>query len=527
MPVIEVKNLNVTYRVLMNKSGSLKELFRDAVKGKARVVDYVAIHDISFTVDKGEVVAILGRNGAGKSTLLKVLAGVLPPTKGTSKVDGKIAPMIELGAGFHPEMTGAENVLFYSALMGRDVKQVKKRTPAIGEWAGVADHMEFPLRTFSSGMVARLAFATATDLTMRVLHVIARLNVGGTARYITQLAHELPKHGIETFVATGFVQGAEVEDDSAQSIDLIRITSMGRSINPIKDHFARKQLDKIIADIKPDIIHTHTFKAGYVIRMKKQPVPVVHTFHGHLLDDPEFSGLKSKVIVQLERKLAKKSVKLVTVGRRVADELLEQNIGERSQFVNIPPGVVPVDVTPKQAALSNLGLVYDGTPLVGWIARVTGVKNPMRALEVADALPDTRFVLAGGGDLLEQVKAAAPANVSVIGWAQAADLFGAADIILSTSENEGMPVALIEAQLAGKPVVATDVGAVSEVILNHETGIVTNKNAGSIASAVESLILDKTTRDEMGRLATARARALFSVERMINAHIELYKSIVK
>ena len=362
---------------------------------------------------------------------------------------------------------------------------------------------------------------------MRVLHVIARLNVGGTARYITQLAHELPKHGIETFVATGFVQGAEVEDDSAQSIDLIRIKSMGRSINPIKDHFAHKQLDKIIADVKPDIIHTHTFKAGYVIRMKQQPVPVVHTFHGHLLDDPEFSGLKSKVIVQLERRLAKKSVKLVTVGRRVADELLEQNIGIRNQFVNIPPGVVAVNVTSRAQALENLGLEDTGAPIVGWIARMTGVKNPMRALEVADALPDTRFVIAGGGDQLEQVKAAAPANVSVIGWAQAADLFGAADIILSTSENEGMPVALIEAQLAGKPVVATDVGAVSEVILNHETGIVTNKNAGSIATAVESLILDKTTRDEMGRLATARARALFSVERMINAHIELYKSIVK
>jgi glycosyltransferase involved in cell wall biosynthesis len=151
----------------------------------------------------------------------------------------------------------------------------------------------------------------------------------------------------------------------------------------------------------------------------------------------------------------------------------------------------------------------------------------MLALEVADSLPDTRFVMAGGGDQFEQVKASAPANVSVIGWADAADLFGASDIILSTSENEGMPVALIEAQLAGKPVVATDVGSVSEVILNHETGIVTNKSAGSIASALESLILDKTTRDEMGRLATVRAQALFSVDRMINAHVELYKSIVK
>ena len=366
-----------------------------------------------------------------------------------------------------------------------------------------------------------------STLTMRVLHVIARLNVGGTARYITQLANELPKHGIETFVATGFVQGAEVEDPSAQSIDLIRVPAMGRSINPIKDHFAHKQLKKIIAEVKPDIIHTHTFKAGYVIRMKQQAAPVIHTFHGHLLDDPEFSGFKSKLIIALERKFAKKSAKLVTVGRRVADELLEQQIGYRNQFVNIPPGVVAVNVTPKAQALKNLNLEDSGAPIVGWIARVTGVKNPMRALEVADALPDTHFVMAGGGDLLEQVKATAPANVSVIGWAEAADLFGASDIILSTSENEGMPVALIEAQLAGKPVVATDVGSVSEVILNHETGIVTNKNAGSIASAVESLVLDKATREEMGRLAIARSQTLFSVERMINAHIELYKSIVK
>ena len=362
---------------------------------------------------------------------------------------------------------------------------------------------------------------------MRVLHVIARLNVGGTARYITQLANELPKHGIETFVAIGFVQGGEVEDPSAASIDVIRIPALGRSINPIKDHRARKQLEKIIREVKPDIIHTHTFKAGYVTRMKKQSVPVVHTFHGHLLDDPEFSGFKSKVIVEVERKLAKNSTKLVTVGRRVADELLAQRIGHRAQYVNIPPGVIAIDVTPRQQALANLNLEDRGTPIVGWIARVTGVKNPMRALEVADALPDTQFVMAGGGDLLDQVKAAAPANVSVIGWADAADVFGASDIIVSTSENEGMPVALIEAQLAGKPVVATDVGSVSEVILNHETGIVTNKNAGSIALALESLTLDKAKRDEMGRLATARAQALFSVERMINAHIELYSSIVK
>ena len=362
---------------------------------------------------------------------------------------------------------------------------------------------------------------------MRVLHVIARLNVGGTSRYISQLAHELPKHGIETFIATGYVQGAEVEDESAQSIQIFRIPSLGRSFNPIKDHLARKQLEEIIAQVKPDIIHTHTFKAGYIARMKKQLVPIIHTFHGHLLDDPEFSGFRLKIIVEVERMLAKKSTKLVTVGRRVADELVQQHIGRKDQYINIPPGVVALNITPKAEALRNLNLPDNGKPIVGWIARVTGVKNPMLALEVADAMPDTQFVIAGGGDLLEKVKAAAPSNVSVIGWAQAEDVFGASEIIISTSENEGMPIALIEAQLAGKPVVATDVGSVSEVVLNHETGIVTNKNAGSISLALESLLLDKQKRTEMGILAISRANTLFSIDRMINAHIDLYKSIMK
>ena len=362
---------------------------------------------------------------------------------------------------------------------------------------------------------------------MRVLHVIARLNVGGTARYITQLAHELPKHGVETFVATGFVQGNEVEDPSAQSIDVIRVPALGRSINPIKDHLARKQLEKIIAEVKPDIIHTHTFKAGYITRMKKQPLPVVHTYHGHLLDDPEFSGFKSKVIIAIEKKLAKRSAKLVTVGQIVGQELLDHAIGVKDQYVSIAPGVTALQITPRTEAISNLGIIDNGKPIIGWIARVTGVKNPMKALEVARTIPQAQFVIAGGGDLLEDVKALAPSNVSVVGWAKAADVFGASDIILSTSENEGMPVALIEAQLAGKPVVATDVGSVSEVIANGETGLVTNKNPQTIVEAVNTLILDPHKRAAMGTLATSRAQSLFSVERMINAHVGLYKSIVK
>ena len=178
MAVIEVKNVQLTYRVLMNRTGSLKELFRDAIKGRVRINNYIALDDVSFTVDKGEVLAVLGKNGAGKSTLLKVLARVLPPTSGSVTIDGKIAPMIELGAGFHPELTGAENVIFYSTLMGRDIKRTKANLAQIGEWAGVTDHMNFPLRTFSSGMVARLAFSTATSETSEVLLVDEILSVG-------------------------------------------------------------------------------------------------------------------------------------------------------------------------------------------------------------------------------------------------------------------------------------------------------------------------------------------------------------
>ena len=361
---------------------------------------------------------------------------------------------------------------------------------------------------------------------MRVLHVIARLNVGGTARYITRLAEELPKHKIETFVATGFVQGSEQEDPSAKKLKVIRIPSLGRQINPIKDHFALKQLLEVVREVKPDILHTHTFKAGFIGRIKTKEinkaagkrVKFVHTFHGHLFDDPEFSGLKSLIITSFERRFAMRTDAIVTVGAQVGKELLERSIGVRKQFTNIPPGVEPL-IIPKAKPRKRI--------TVGWIARVTGVKNPLRALEIARLFPDAQFLIAGGGDMLEQVKAQAPRNTKVLGWTDAPKLFAASDIILSTSENEGMPIALIEAQLASKPVVATNVGGVSEVVINNKTGFVTRKNTKDLAKALEKLIKSKALRTAQGKDAKGHAIKAFSVEKMIKAHVSLYKKLAK
>jgi len=176
--VIDGKNIDFSYRVLTNHQSSLKTLFKDFVNRKVRVENYQALKNISFEVAKGETVAIIGKNGAGKSTLLKLLAQVVPPTRGSLKVNGTVAPMIELGAGFNPELTGRENIFFYSALLGRDVKKMKQRVEAIADWAGVSDHLDYQLRTFSSGMIARLAFATATDQVPDLLLIDELLSVG-------------------------------------------------------------------------------------------------------------------------------------------------------------------------------------------------------------------------------------------------------------------------------------------------------------------------------------------------------------
>jgi ABC-2 type transport system ATP-binding protein len=178
MNIIEAKNISFAYRVLNKHHSSLKTLFRDFLHGRVAIEDYIAIKDLSFEIKKGETVAIIGKNGAGKSTLLKILARVIEPTTGSISITGQIAPMIELGAGFNSELTGRENILFYSSLLDRDINKVKPRIDEIITWAGVADHLDYQLRTYSTGMVARLAFSVATSEIPDILLMDEVLSVG-------------------------------------------------------------------------------------------------------------------------------------------------------------------------------------------------------------------------------------------------------------------------------------------------------------------------------------------------------------
>ena len=355
--------------------------------------------------------------------------------------------------------------------------------------------------------------------TTKVLHVIARINVGGTARYVSDLVRHIP----DSALATGYVQGNEIEDPVTNELPFVRVHHMGRKISPANDIKAWLELRKIIRDLKPEIVHTHTFKAGLLGRLISGNHKRIHTFHGHLFEDQTFSSFEKFVITHAERSLAKRTDVLISVGERVGVELRTAGIGKHKKWVSIPPGVTPLPKIDKKKARESLGLEPDAL-LIGWMARVTGVKNPYLLVEVAKQMPDAKFVMAGGGDLLEDTKRIAPSNVQILGWTDASLFWSAVDIALSTSDNEGMPIALIEAQMAGVPVVATDVGSVSEVILNYSTGIIVARDSTNLTEALKLLTSDSSKISEMHSAADKWALSQFSLNSFIQKHLNLYRS---
>jgi len=347
--------------------------------------------------------------------------------------------------------------------------------------------------------------------------------VGGTARYVSEVVEAIPG----SVLAAGLVQGSEIEDPCVADMQVIRIPHLGRKISPLNDLRALVEIYKVVRAFEPDIIHTHTFKAGLLGRsLPGGHYKRVHTFHGHLFGDQSFSDRAKGLITTAEKFLANRTALLITVGKKVGEELRAAEIGLDQDWLSIAPGVNALPSHPKNDARTQLGLPRDEV-LVGWMARVTSVKNPQLLLEVASLAPEITFVMAGGGDLLQEIKAKAPANVKVVGWSDASLFWSAVDIAISTSDNEGMPIALIEAQLAGVPVIATDVGSNSEVIDNGVTGILTTKSATELVAAVRNLVGDANKRTAMGKAAIARAQQEFGMERMISAHKSAYESLLR
>ena len=177
-PMIEVRDVSMRFNLAREKTESIKEYFVKLAKRQLHFTEFYALKHISFMVNRGEAVALIGPNGCGKSTTLKTIAGVLYPTSGSVQVNGDIAPLIELGAGFDMDLTARENIFLNGAVLGYDHAFMEEHFNSIMDFADLWEFADVPVKNFSSGMVARLGFAIATEVTAEVLIVDEILGVG-------------------------------------------------------------------------------------------------------------------------------------------------------------------------------------------------------------------------------------------------------------------------------------------------------------------------------------------------------------
>ncbi len=179
--VIEVKNVTMKFRMSDEPINSLKEIFTTAIKGNLRFNEFLALDDVSFEVLKGETLGLIGNNGAGKSTTLKLISGILKPTSGTIITKGNIVPMLELGAGFDLELTGRENIYLNGAILGYSKEYLESKYEEIVDFAEIREFIDMPIRNYSSGMMAKLAFSIASVVQPEILIVDEILAVGDIA----------------------------------------------------------------------------------------------------------------------------------------------------------------------------------------------------------------------------------------------------------------------------------------------------------------------------------------------------------
>jgi glycosyltransferase involved in cell wall biosynthesis len=215
----------------------------------------------------------------------------------------------------------------------------------------------------------------------------------------------------------------------------------------------------------------------------------------------------------------------VTIGKQVRDELLEVGIGNPNQFFPIAPGIEPLEL--KDEASIRAKFSFDANEvLVVWLGRFTEVKRPDRVIDIARMNPGLTFVMAGGGELLDSLKRIAPSNVRFLGFQDKNEMWSIADIALCTSDSEGMPLSLIEAQMAGVPVVSTNVGSVSEIVEDGITGRLAKRDVAELSSAIREVVTSIHKNSDLGNAARSRALKEFSSQVMAEAHLKLYEKVL-
>lgn len=370
---------------------------------------------------------------------------------------------------------------------------------------------------------------------LRIMRIIARMNVGGPAVQVSGLMRTLPRDGFEHRLYTGYCADDEADylDTQAPDVEAIRIAGLGRALKPGDDVRALAQLIKEIRVFRPNIIHTHTAKAGVLGRTAAKlagtGAATVHTFHGHLLHG-YFSPTKTRAVMAVERSLARVTDRLVAVGPQVRDDLLAAGIGKPEKFTVIPPGLVLPEGPSKANACQSLGLP-ENIPVIGFIGRLTAIKRPDRFAEVVRLIhaqrPEVQFVVAGDGDQADSLRiATADLPVTMLGWRDDVEtVLASCDAVLLTSDNEGTPLSLIQAGTAGLPVIASNVGSVKDVVIDGETGWLTPPESGDLAAAVMALLQEPAEAKRRGLAAQIEMLANYGVQRLTDDHVKVYREL--
>ena len=359
---------------------------------------------------------------------------------------------------------------------------------------------------------------------MKVLHIITRMNQGGTSRWLEGLSNQLISAGWDSVVIAGEVDKNEVEDDCFQALHGTRVQTLGKGKGPINDLRSFIELRKLIKNHRPDVLNTHTSKAGVLGRAAAFTIPnnkakVIHTYHGHLLYG-YFSKPVSFLINVVEKLMSLVTDHFIVAGKSVRDQLIEAGIGNEKMYSVIYPGVDIAINSNSRKARNQFG-IDDGAFVVGWMGRFEKIKSPIRVVELARCFPNVIFLMAGSGSLFEEIKLSAPSNLLLPGWSEAQQIWSASDVALLTSENEALPIALIESGLFGIPSIAENVGSVSEVVIHEISGFLCNTLEQRV-NALNTLHSNTALRSQMGENAKKHCSKSFSVKKFGEDHCRVY-----